>query len=204
MRSWLPLLVCPLMSGCFAFGYPSITETPSIMVAEDSVRAFRITWQLTRYGGAIAGAIRLSQDIEEIPIVATTVAGQEQVYFAYGYLLFPFAGSESRSLSVLLYRPGYETVEVPARSWWRCLGPDKPLHVEWKPARDLEAQVSALEKVINTIYKGKLKPEVAQFAAQEYTRLAQSPLASSPEKADLRDRLLTQAGEYEALVRRRQ
>ena len=204
MRSWLPLLICLIMSGCFGFAYPSITETPSVAIAEKDVRAFRKTSGMTRYGGLIAGAIAIGDDVEEIPIVEATVGPQKEAYFAYAYVLFPFAGAESRSLRVVLYRPGYETVELPARAWWRSVGAKQVEQVQWKAAIDLAAQERAIDAVaVGSLHRHVGNRKVLQFAAQEYARLAESPLAAAPEAKKTREKLLAAARECEELAAKR-
>jgi hypothetical protein len=205
MRAWLPLLLCPLFSGCFGFAYPSITETPSTAIAEKDVRAFRKTSGRTFYGALIAGAIGISDEVEEIPILEATVAPQTQTYFAYGFIIFPLFGvSESRSLRVVLYRPGYEAVELPARAWWRSIGAKHLEDVQWKPAVDLEAQMHAVDAVVLRSWKDYVgNPKVLKFAAQEYARLAQSPLAAASQMREIRDKLLAAARECEELAAKR-
>src|SRR5262249_12000959 len=117
MRAWLPLLCCPLLSGCFGFAYPSVSETPAVAVIEPDVRAFRVVSECTVSGPCITGPIQFSRQVEEVPGAWPVVQSQQDAYLAYHYLLFPVLnGSRSRSLQVLLYRPGYETIEIPARS----------------------------------------------------------------------------------------
>jgi hypothetical protein len=201
MRAWLPLLLCPLLSGCFGLAFPSITETPLIAVPEDNVHAFRVTSECTAGGPLITGPISFWAKIEEIPIDDAKVAPQKQAYLAYSYFLFPFMGYRERNLQVLLYRPGFETVVLSSQAWWRFLGASEAEQVEWKPAPDLAAQVWAIKSVVDPGGpKDYVSKAVLQFAAREYKRLAHSPLA---ETVEVRDKLLAAARECEELAAKR-
>jgi hypothetical protein len=201
MRAWLPLLVCPVLSGCFGFAYPSISETPSVTIKDDNVRAFRVLSEWTLSGPCITGPIRIWQTVQEIPVLKATVERQQDSYLAYYYMIFPVLnGARSRTLEVLLYRPGYETVEIPSRSLLEAFGETKRGPVVWKEAVGLEAQEQALERVVSRNPGPWLSQEGLRFAAQEYARLADSPLVSGPGREKARERLLAKARECEALA----
>src|SRR5262245_16986403 len=117
MRCWPVLLLCPCLAGCLALGYPTISRTPEVTVPADDVRAFRVSSEMTASGPLATAPIQLSSSVEEIPVVDATVEPQRDASFSYYYLVFPYSGYRSRTVEVLLYRPGYETVEVPARPW---------------------------------------------------------------------------------------
>jgi hypothetical protein len=104
-------------------------------------------------------------------------------------------------MHVLLYRPGFETVDIPARAWWQSLGWSQPQPVAWKEAPDLPAQEEALNNVVQPRFDPPRKGSkaVLQFAAQEYARLADSPFALALSMSDTRERLLAKAREYEKL-----
>jgi hypothetical protein len=73
--------------------------------------------------------------------------------------------------------------------------------VVWKEAPDLAAQEKAPETLVPQHPLAQCRNrKVLDFAAQEYARLAGSPLALTPEMAETRGRLLTKAKEYEALA----
>jgi hypothetical protein len=203
MRAWLPLLCCPFLSGCFGFAYPSVSETPAVTVRENDVRAFRLISDWTMSGPWMTGPIQNCHSIEELPITQETVEGQQDSYFAYYYLIFPVLnGSRTRTVEVLLYRPGYETVEIPAQSrLWAWFAP-KRVQAVWKPAPDLAAQEKALERIVCGYWHHSMGKATWQFAAQEYTRLAQSPLAAGPEMQKTRERLLAKARECEESARK--
>ncbi len=197
MRCAVLGLLCPLLSGCIGFGYPAISSTPPIPLDRQDVRAFREAWSMERGGALIAGSITVSHQVQEVPVTEATVGAQRDVHFAYYYLLFPFTGSNARSTTVLLYRPGHETVEIEARSWWRSLGQGKPVAVVWKEAPDLAAQEKALERIVGERGGSCLGKEVEQFAAREYARLANSLGAAGPEMQATRERCLARARELE-------
>jgi hypothetical protein len=200
---WVALLVFPCFSGCLAVGYPATCQTPAIEVNFPDTRAFRVTSDL-RQSGSWNGSPSITGRVEEIPIVAEPNAGirvpeQKDSYFAYSYRLFPFAeGCHDHSLRVLLYRPGYETVAVDERGW-SLMGTSQPISVVWREAKDLAAQERALERVVarRPISWSVFEPGVLRFVAQEYTRLANGPLAAGPEKQKTRERLLARAQECE-------
>ncbi len=198
MRSWLPLLLCPFAAGCFGFAYPSVSETPAIIVRENDVRAFRLISDWTMSGPWMTGPIENCHSVEELPITEDTVEAQKDSYLYYYYLALPFAnGSRTRTVEVLLYRPGYETVEIAAQSGLWSLFAPKRIGVIWKPAPDLAAQEKALERIISGYWKDSLGKATWQFAAQEYTRLAQSELAAGPRMEKTRERLLKMARDCE-------
>jgi hypothetical protein len=204
MRWWLPLLVCPALSGCFGFAYPSFSETPAVNVKEGDVRAFRVLSEWTLSGPCITGPGGVWHSIEEIPVIKKTVERQQDSYLAYYYMIFPVLnGSRSRTLTVLLYRPGYETVEIPSRSLLGAFGETKRAPVVWKEAVGLEAQEKAVERIIGPFPGSWLGQEALRFAAQEYARLADSPFVSGPGKEKERERLRAKAKEYEALAAQR-
>ncbi|HZT83082.1 MAG TPA: hypothetical protein VFA26_22835 [Gemmataceae bacterium] len=188
MRLWPAFLTCPLLAGCLGFGYPDLSRTPPVAVPTDGVRAFRVVSAMTMSGPIMTGPIQCNGWVEEIPIVNGTVRPQHDACFSYYYLIFPFNGSRSRGLKVVLYRPGYEIVEVPARPWWQQPG-GVTEKVAWKEAPDLPAQKAAVDRIIAGFQLAVPSKEVLQFAAQEYARLADSPLAAVPEMAATREEL---------------
>jgi hypothetical protein len=188
MRSWPAFLLCPILSGCFAIGYPSVTETPTLVVPGSDVHAFRVTSEWSMNGPWLTAPVTISRAVEELPLDRGMIDPQHNSYFAYSYNLFPLAGgSRSRDVKVLLYRPGYELIDVPTRSWWaQSFGDNPPEIVAWKPAPDLASQEQALRRIASgsaDLPRGPwgLNPQVLSFVAGEYARLAQSPLATTPE-----------------------
>ncbi len=148
MRTGVPLLICPFLAGCLAFGYPAISATPEIALPDTDVHAFRVCSEVTMSGPWMTGPIAFGSSVDDIPVVEATVSPQRDAYFAYYYLLLPIAsGSHTRDLEVLLYRPGYETVAIPARPWWQAPGSQRLEKIAWKEAPDLLAQKTARQNL---------------------------------------------------------
>jgi hypothetical protein len=189
MRFWPVFLTCPFLAGCVGFGYPDISRTPAVAVPTTEVRAFRVISDFTLSGPVITGPIHFINSVEEIPVVNGTVGPQRDAYFAYYYLVFPLGGYRSRTLEVLLYRPGYETVEIPARRWWQSGSSNVPEKVAWKEAQDLLAQKAAVDRIASREHFSVPSKDVLRFAAREYARLADSPMAAAPAMSDTREEL---------------
>ena len=186
----LPALTCLLLSGCLGFGYPSVSGTPAVAVPTDEVRAFRVVSEDWMSGPWMTGPITVAHSVEEIPVKNRVVASQQNAYFAYYYLVFPVAnGSHSRAIEVLLYRPGYELAEIPARPWWKTCGTDVPEKVVWKEASDLQTQKGAVDRIAFRFERQTFNKDVLSFASQEYGRLADCPLAALPDARTTRDEL---------------
>lgn len=201
MRVYLLLLVCPLLSGCLGFGYPSSTRTPELNVGSTDVRAFRVTSITKRgWGPLIAGAFSLARNVEEIPVRDTRVCQQRHSYFAYCCWSFLFAGSNSQTLEVLLYKQGYEVVVVPERASWKLALVVVGESVTWKEAPDLASQKAAVDRIVPERYREFLGRDVLRFAASEYAQLANSPLASAPGMEATRLELLALSKECDDLA----
>jgi hypothetical protein len=204
---WLAFLFCPFASGCLAFGYPNVTATAPATVDTSEVRAFRVTSETTFGGAIIAGYIQLAHDIEEIPITPV-IASQSDASFCYWTLVFPFGSSHHRQVGVVLYRPGYETVELPGRPWWQFPQHATPARVVWKEAPDLAAQAKALEPLLSAwhSFSSVSNLSVLRFLAGEYERLVQRATTGDA-TAVLREELahrLTEVRERIAAVEKRQ
>jgi hypothetical protein len=194
MRTWSGWLIFPFLSGCMALGYPSISRTPPVAVDAPDVHAFLVTSKSDTGGGVISGWVQHGREVRELPVAEATVRPQWDTHFTYYYLFFPMSGSSSRSQQVLLYRPGYETVELSSQAWWECLGAGKPVRVAWKPARDARAQEKALAKVFGP-RSSVLDDNSRQFAAVEYARLGRRPPTEMPDAAPNQEHLLAGRGE---------
>jgi hypothetical protein len=204
MPRFLVLFVFPLLAGCYAFGYPVINATPAVDVDAPDVHAFLVSSGHELSGPAITGPLSFWHRVKEVPITAGQVVPQWNSHFYYDYLVFPILmGEYSQDKTILLYRPGYETVVVPVKNWWNVCG-KAPLRVQWKEAPDLDAQVKALEQIVPTspeqfsFHGHNYEPEVLCFAAQEYRRLAESKQAEGPDHQTFRDELLSRARKLEA------
>jgi hypothetical protein len=200
MRFWWLALPCPLLAGCLGFAYPDISQTPKVAVSAEGVHAFRVNSEITMSGPWMTGPVECSVSVAEISVVKAAVVPQRDAYLAYYYLLFPFNGSRSRTLEVLLYRPGYQVVAIPARPWWQGAGSDRPEEVAWKEAPDLPARMEAVDQIAAGGTRGTASKDVLHFVAGEYRRLADSQAAGSAEMAAQREKLLSLARKYESLA----
>ena len=169
MRMLPILLVCPFLQGCFAFGYPSVNQTPPIVVTDPDVKAFRVTRDYECFGHIIAGAMKMGDSIEEIPITDRLIASQRDNYFRYQTFVLGFGAHNDRSVSVYLYRRGFETIVIEPHSWlagWH----QQEISPAWKKAETLEAQEKAIDDLV--IYRARPANAFCQFIADEYTAVA--------------------------------
>jgi hypothetical protein len=201
MRVFVAYVTCFFFSGCLGFGYPDLSRTPAVTVDSNEVHAFRVLSQATAIGPIITSPVWLRGSVEEIPVMSGMVGPQGDADFAYYFVLFPLLeAGHSRTLEVLLYRPGYETVVIPAHSWWLTLGREAPEKVAWKEAPDLLAQKEALDRIVEGWSLRSLNKGVLEFLAQEYERLANSELAAAPTMAPSREKLRFRARECHDLA----
>jgi hypothetical protein len=187
MRILSILLICPFLTGCLACGYPSITQTPPIAVKDLEVKAFRVTTGITRYGGAIAGAIKFDGEIEEIAALNGVVPAQDDSHWRYYYLAFPYEGYYSRTLEIRLYRRGFETEVIDARPAIEGLWAAPVVEPHLKRAESVEAQEKAIDDVVAGVWR--LDSQRISFLADEYLTIARSPQLIGPEHEDTRKRL---------------
>jgi hypothetical protein len=195
MRVWLLFLLCPLLAGCLAFGYPSASKTPPVRIAAPDVQAFRVVSGFTQSGPWMTGPIAFYRNVEKLTPTDGLIASQSDAYCPYYYLAFPVAeGCQQQSLEVVLYRRGYEAVSVPAASYlWLS---NQTVLPDWKKAQKLEDMEKALKWI--TPSRGDQSPaaqEVRQFLAREYDGLAHSEWVAGSDKD--RHRLLEKAKEHE-------
>ena len=203
MRAAHLFLLLPFLSGCLAYGYLSICRTPAVSVPEDNVRAFRVDWDEEHSGYAL-NCPNCRYEVSEIEVLAGSVSAQNDAYFCYGSLFYPgFIWARTRDMSLLLYRPGFETVELAEQPLLKLVWPNLAEKVAWKEAPTLMAQEESLKRVLTpsshvngVISEISLDRNSLQFAAREYARLAASSLALAPEMAETRSRLLRKAEEY--------
>lgn len=198
MRRLLLFVVCATVSGCLAFAYPSVSNTPTIQVEGPDVQAFRVVSEFRQWGPWMTGPIEINQTVEKLPEANHTIASQSDAFFPYYYLAFPLAeGAHGRSLEVRLYRRGYETVSVPAVSWFQPSG--RPTRPQWKKAATLEDMEKAIEEIAPRRMRESCgSPEMRRFLAQEYAWLARSEWAAGPHREEDRRRLLDKAKEFES------
>jgi hypothetical protein len=173
------LLVSPMLfsSGCLIPYYvcPKLSCVPGTNVEApvDTVHAFRVdTRQSTPYAG-IGRTLPTSHQFTPLTLdVKGDLPAQYRLSCTRGFFAFFVALNyvtwHQDTLAVRLYRPGYETVELP--SW------DLDKKVTWKKAATHADQVKAVDDLLS----GRLEPggvskehrAVLLFAADEYRRLA--------------------------------
>jgi hypothetical protein len=136
----LPYCVCPSMS---------FVSASRLGLPNDSVRAFRVdTRESTPY---FPGPLQQTNKLTEIPIDASgEFPAQWRISCSRGFLAFFVALNyctwHQDTISVRLYRPGYDTVEI--KSW--TLFND----IQWKPAETIETQCRAIDDLV----AGDLEP----------------------------------------------
>lgn len=183
------LLVCPFMTGCLCYGYPSITQTPAIAVPALEVRAFRVRAENGFYGAFIAGAFLRGNRVEEIPTAGSEVPPQKDCHFVREFLAFPiWAYNYHRQVYVQLYRRGFEPVKVEARSCLLECWRNQPITVSWKKTQNVAAREKTLEdlSLLDTPYYHD--PQFREFLANEYTALANDPSADDETRTRLLDK----------------
>ncbi len=165
------LLLFPLLPGCLAFGYPSATYTPQIPSLPPDVHAFKSTFSTSGMSIIMPGGKSISASIERIPIEDGRLDSLQHTYFAYFLGGFPVNFSEHHDWRLLLYRPGYEIIEIPSRWCGRKLFESQIDQLAWKPATDIDSQLATLKLLCPE--RGVTTPsaEVRQFVEQERERL---------------------------------
>ena len=171
------LLASPLFfsSGCLCpyWVSPSVSYVPVARAGGtgDSVRAFRVdTRESTPY---FPGPLHQTHQLAAIPVGTDgDTAGQLSLSCSRGFLAFFVALNyvtwHQDTISVRLYRPGFETVEL--RPWAATSA------VQWKTAANVAEQCKAVDDLV----AGSLEPggiakdhqKALLFAAEEYRRLA--------------------------------
>jgi hypothetical protein len=164
-------LIFPFLPGCLAFGYPSTTYTPTVASLPSDVHVFKSTFSTGGKSIIMTGGERVSWTIEEIPISDGQLDSLHHAYFAYFIGGFPVSYSEHQDWKLMLYRPGFEIIEVPSRWFGRSLvGPtlDK---LDWIPAKDIGSQLAILKTICPDNLYSTASPEVRQIVDQERERL---------------------------------
>ena len=137
-------------------------------------------------GPWITGPVQFGETVDEIPVTSGAVGPEREAYISYYYLVFPFNGSHSRTLTVLLYRPGYEIVEVPGPPLVAGARRRSPRGGRLEKAPDLTAEKAAVDRIASREGGRSPSKDVLRFAAEEYARLADSPAAPAAMKEELR------------------
>jgi hypothetical protein len=183
----------PLLCSCVMVPippYPKLDYIPPSDVGSnsDDVKAYRVE---TRNNSILFFKLLNShKTVSEIPISNNHTEAQFQGSWNAGFGWIGIVGDGwywNHSLSVRLYRPGYDLVELTP---WDLFSP-----IKWAPAKDLKAQEKAIEDLLsiqwqlNKIVIGPLKwlerlsdeneIRVFLFAASEYERIAK--MTNDPE-----------------------
>jgi hypothetical protein len=206
-RRALLFLLLPMLPGCLVpYGFPKFDQTPLVSLGPDSeeIHAFRV--DITREFVDIGGTDHCT--LSELTFTpGGWVLPQVKVSATYGHYVVGIAlnypAYVSHALCLVLYRPGYELVELD--SW------EFPKQVAWKHAVGVEAQEQALDRLFlmekgNGGFKrhmfgfGRIDSELGPgseseehqkallFGAKEYERLASTanPRDSNFEKVQRR------------------
>jgi hypothetical protein len=189
------LLICPFMTGCLVVAYPSVMQTPAIVVTEPDVKAFRVTEESDLQGPHwIPFSYTDSCLVEEIPLTRGEIPQHCDAYFAYEISGLSHS-YHSRNESIRLYRRGYETVIIESEPWLACWWKNRLENVSWKKADTLEAREQAIRDLHRMTGAGIVCSISVEgpFVANEYLLLADSPLAAGPEHEKTRERLRSAA-----------
>jgi hypothetical protein len=123
-----------------------------------------------------------------------TVKPQNEAYLQYYFIFMPLVGgAHYQNFDVVLYRPGYLPITVPSRYFWNVTRLSRGENVVWHETDDLVAQKEAVDKLVPGLHGYQKGKAVLEFAAAEYTRLANTPAAFSRDA--LRTELLVRAKE---------
>jgi hypothetical protein len=213
-RLILALVLVPNLAGCLAYAYPDAVYTPQQPIENEdgSAHAFRVDIDRTDRKPQPS---TVEFTLMRIPIDrGGLVPSQLEVAPASGIWdpLHVANGAEHESnrytMTVRLYRPGYETKEI--KAW------DKARSPKWAPAPDLLSQEKAIDDLLavpgEANVKGtwwdrreektpSLQPgsvsrsqhDALMFASGEYQRLASSPAAGTATMTAVRERLQQKA-----------
>ena len=213
-RWFFAVALLPLCTGCLYYAYPTISHTPELAVAnpDGSVHAFRVDIDRTERKPLPTAT---QYTLSSITVDSRgLIPSQLEVAHASG-VLNPLnvieGGQHERSqytMLIRLYKPGSRTIEV--KAW------EKSRELPWIPAAELTAQEKAIDDLLavpsfadapakGTWWEMKddksppfgLQPganasnqrQSLLFAANEYQRLAGSPIAASLNLQMIRDRL---------------
>ncbi len=174
-------LIFPFLPGCLAFGYPSTTYTPTVASLPSDVHVFKSTFSTGGKSIIITGGERVSWNIEEIPISDGRLDSLHHAYFAYFIGGFPVSYSEHHDWKLMLYRPGFEIIEIPSRWSARSLVASGIDPLDWKPAKDIDSQLATLKTICPDHGFSVASPEVRRFVAQERERLGAPRAANQTE-----------------------
>jgi hypothetical protein len=210
-RLILAVALVPNLTGCLAYAFPDIVYTPQQPIDNETggAHAFRVDIDMTERKPKPS---TVEFTLMRIPIDrGGLVPSQLEVAPATGVWdpLHVGNGAEHESnrytMTVRLYRPGYETKEL--KAW------DKARTPKWAPARDLLSQEKAVDDLLavpggdgkSNWWDQKDKPSFqpgtvskAQrdsllFVSNQYQDLARSPAAGAANMAAVKERLQQKA-----------
>jgi hypothetical protein len=165
-------LIFSCLPGCLAFGYPRVTYTPQVASLPSDVHAFKSTLSFGGKSIVMTGGESISGTIEEIPIVDGRLDSLDHSYFSYFIGGIPVAFFKEHDWKIILYRPGYEIIEIPSRWYVRKFFASQIDQLAWKPAKSIEAQLAALKLICPEGGFSTPSPEIRRFVDQERERLA--------------------------------
>jgi hypothetical protein len=191
-----------LLAGCMPIGYvyPKVSYVRPAVVgaARDEVRAFRI--DVVDDDNCIDVPEKDSYVLTPLPLHEDgSFDPQTKVAVDYGWLLNCVAAiydsARHHTVLVRLYRPGYQTLELPS---WRKEG-----RLQWTPAQTLEEREQAIDDLVST-WKTSPARLQNQYAAQGFVPPRDSIvfryLAPGSSGGGHRTALLFAIGEYEHLI----
>jgi hypothetical protein len=178
-------LVIPFLPGCLAYGYPLLTYTPAVSNLPLEIRAFKASCEMAGTSIVMTGGERVACKLEEIPVTHGHLDAQHEAHFDYSVGGFPVRFFESHEWRIILYRPGYEIIEIPNRWSGGKLIQPALAELEWKPAPNFDSQLKALEALYLHHPWGPLDEPLRQFFIQEFERLAASSLVASEEQREI-------------------
>jgi hypothetical protein len=213
-RLMLVVMLAPNLAGCMSYAYPTLAYTPEQPIDNEGggAHAFRVDIDKTERKPQPSS---VQFTLMKIPLDGrSTVPSQLEVAPAVG-IYDPFhvrEGAEHErnlyTMTVRLYRPGYQTKEL--KAW------DKARSPKWTPAPDLLAQEKAIddllavpsdqpmpgtwwdqrEEKMPSLQPGSVsnaQHNALAFASSEYQRLANSPVAGGATVISVRERLQQKA-----------
>jgi hypothetical protein len=184
--------LCPLLAGCFGAAWPSVALTPTLLANADAdqVRAFRVDVMDTH--ATVEFHESSVYTLREVPVLAGGwVVPQGKASCDYGWWFgnpaLTYWKLKRHTLMVRLYRPGCQTVEVPA---WTL-----PQNVHWSGARDLAGQEKAIDDLVSIGTPDSFEE------SEEGKRLIFRRLAAGSESEEHRQALLFAAAEYQRVAK---
>jgi hypothetical protein len=211
-RLMLALVLVPNLTGCLAYAYPDVVYTPQQPIENEDGSAHAYLVDIDRTDRKPQPST-VEFTLMKIPLdTRGLVPSQLQIAPASGVWdpLHVMNAAEHEAnrytMTVRLYRPGYETKEV--KAW------DKTRTPKWAPARDILSQEKAVDDLLavpadagakGTWWELKEKPsfqpgtvsksqhDALLFASSEYERLAKSPSAGAANMMAVRERLQQKA-----------